>query len=168
MYVVLPPLSARVSWEQKSRPLDTPLLRVMFDRANIHVARAGILLSSVLTLLHPTPPAFDPPAAKTPQQQIDAWFFIKRYIVLLPILALAAYIIVTNRGCTGVQLFGAGLVGFYWQQLAFLGHDAGHRTHVGLRGEICTCFSCIFFEEAFVVRAYCTPGFLMPEQKNML
>eukprot|EP00903_Cladosiphon_okamuranus_P018894 g17377.t1 len=62
--------------------------------------------------------------------EIDAWFFIKRYIVLLPILALAAYIIVTNRGCTGMQLFGAGLVGFYWQQLAFLGHDAGHRTHV--------------------------------------
>ena len=56
--------------------------------------------------------------------------------MLLPILALAAYIIVTNRGCTGVQLLGAGLVGFYWQQLAFLGHDAGHRTHVAQRGEM--------------------------------
>lgn len=55
--------------------------------------------------------------------------------MLLPILALAAYIIVTNRGCTGVQLCGAALVGFYWQQLAFLGHDAGHRTHVAVRGK---------------------------------
>lgn len=55
--------------------------------------------------------------------------------MLLPILALGAYIITSNRGDTPVQLLGAGLVGFYWQQLAFLGHDAGHRTHVADRGE---------------------------------
>lgn len=62
-------------------------------------------------------------------------FFIKRYLVLLPILALGAYIIIANRGCTATQLFGAGLVGFYWQQLAFLGHDGGHRSHTNNRGE---------------------------------
>ncbi|CAM9346423.1 unnamed protein product [Ectocarpus sp. 8 AP-2014] len=65
--------------------------------------------------------------------EIDPWFFIKRYIVLLPILALGAYIVMTYRGCTGIQLCGAGLVGFYWQQLAFLGHDAGHRSHTADR-----------------------------------
>ncbi|CAM9338931.1 unnamed protein product [Ectocarpus sp. 12 AP-2014] len=65
--------------------------------------------------------------------EIDPWFFIKRYIVLLPILALGAYIVITYRGCTGIQLSGAGLVGFYWQQLAFLGHDAGHRSHTADR-----------------------------------
>ena len=74
-------------------------------------------------------------AATCVQRQINPWFFIKRYIVLLPILAMAAYVITTNVGNTPMQLLGAGLVGFYWQQLAFLGHDAGHQTHVADRGE---------------------------------
>lgn len=73
---------------------------------------------------------------RDPLKQIDNYFFIKRYLVLLPILALGAYIIVTHPGCTGIQLVGAGLVGFYWQQLAFLGHDAGHRSHIAERGEL--------------------------------
>ncbi|CAM9669340.1 unnamed protein product, partial [Sphacelaria rigidula] len=59
---------------------------------------------------------------------------IKRYIVLLPILALGAFVIISNVGCTWAQLCGAGLVGFYWQQLSFLGHDAGHRSHIAERG----------------------------------
>ncbi|CAM9620841.1 unnamed protein product, partial [Choristocarpus tenellus] len=61
---------------------------------------------------------------------IDDSFFLKRYFILLPILVVAVTLIIMFQGQTSVQMLGAALVGLYWQQLAFLGHDAGHRSHM--------------------------------------
>eukprot|EP00040_Diaphanoeca_grandis_P004838 m.30317 g.30317 ORF g.30317 m.30317 type:complete len:502 (-) comp16259_c0_seq1:592-2097(-) len=49
-------------------------------------------------------------------------YFLLKCLGLLPILALAVIAV----GVYGYRITGGCLLGLYWQQLAFIGHDSGH------------------------------------------
>lgn len=63
--------------------------------------------------------------------QTSPWMYAKRLLKLGCVFALA--LLLSVQSSVGLCLTGALLMGLFWQQLAFIGHDAGHASITGRR-----------------------------------
>ena len=56
----------------------------------------------------------------------DYWHYFKLFASLSALFASAVYCVVGEGHSTAVHMLGAVLLGLFWQQTMFIGHDAGH------------------------------------------
>lgn len=60
--------------------------------------------------------------------EINPWYFIRLGVWLSLLFISAIGFTVSSEGSRWLRLLGAVMLGLFWQQIAFLGHDAGHNS----------------------------------------
>ena len=56
----------------------------------------------------------------------DYWHYLKLFVSLSVLFAGAVYCVIGEGHSTATHMLGAILLGLFWQQTMFVGHDAGH------------------------------------------
>jgi delta8-fatty-acid desaturase len=56
----------------------------------------------------------------------DYWHYLKLFVSLTTLFASAVYCVIGEGHSTATHMLGAILLGVFWQQTMFIGHDAGH------------------------------------------
>ena len=54
------------------------------------------------------------------------WFYFKQTSIIVALLCAAIYFMQYASSSLGALILSAIQLGFFWQQLAFVGHDLGH------------------------------------------
>lgn len=75
-------------------------------------------------------------------------FYIRKFVWIFSLFGLALALTLQSSGSVAVEMLGALVMGLFWQQLAFIGHDIGHNalSHIRTRD----LFNGIVFGDALM------------------
>ena len=114
----------------------TDELRAFHDNWVLEKKLPNLIIGTVVN--NPTPSELVQDFRKLGEQfdklgyyHVSPWFYVQKVLFVMSIFSTVLYL-VFNGESTTARMCGAVLLGVFWQQFAFVGHDCGHmsaRTH---------------------------------------